>query len=442
MSQLSQSGRIVYVVAISQGNCYYAASGDTSWTTATNTTGDSPALNYTGVVFSTSANQKLYFADGVNWAYFDPSAGTINRWSATSGILPVDSDNNTPRLICTWRGRVVLSGLIKDPQNWFVSKVNDPTDFNYGDPAIPPTMAIAGNNAPQGLVGDVITSLCPYSDDVLLFFGDHTIYKMSGDPMENGHIDLVSDTIGGAWGICWCKDPYGTVYFLSNKMGIYSLRPDQQPQRISQAVEQLLVDLDSGTNNFRLLWDDRFQGLHVFISPLGAPATTTHLFYEQRTGAWWQDRFASTNYDPLACCVIDGNTPGDRVAVIGSWDGYVRTISPTATTDDGSAISSSVVVGPLVTENLDEILFKDLQGVLGETSGSVTWSAYVGASAEKALSSTAIATGTWAAGRNLTSLIRRSGHALYIKVTATNAWALEQVRSRVASQGKVRGRGR
>ncbi len=31
-----------------------------------------------------------------------------------------------------WRGRVILSGLFKDPCNWFMSAVADPeTDFDY-----------------------------------------------------------------------------------------------------------------------------------------------------------------------------------------------------------------------------------------------------------------------------------------------------------------------
>ena len=40
------------------------------------------------------------------------------------------------------------------------------------------------------LIGDTITSMCPYNDDILIFFGDHTIYMMRGDPLANGQIDL------------------------------------------------------------------------------------------------------------------------------------------------------------------------------------------------------------------------------------------------------------
>lgn len=464
--QNSQSGRVVTVVTVSQGNVIVANSGDTVWTPAINNSGENPALNFSGLMYSSANNQKLWFADGINYVYYDPSVNTVFPWvigvygptdpnviaglipvNTPKGVLPRDNLGNTPRLICTWRGRIVLSGLLNDPQNWFMSAVADPTNFDYSPPSISPTQAIAGNNAPQGFIGDVVTALVPYTDDVLVFGGDHTIYMMRGDPMAGGQIDLVSDSIGMAWGIPWCKDPYGTIYFVSNKTGIYTLVPGQQPQRISQAIEQLLLPIDTGNNSIRLIWNDRYQGLHVFITPLAAPAATTHFFYEQRTGAWWQDSFGNVNLNPLCCCTFDGNTPGDRAVLIGSWDGFVRTISPTAVDDDGTPIASKVTIGPILTENLDDMLLKDLQGILGQASGTVQYDIFVGPTAEAALASASAFTGTWSvnaltAGRNLTNFIRRSGHAIYIQLSSNVPWAMEQIRARIASLGKVRRRGK
>ncbi len=276
---------------------------------------------------------------------------------------------------------------------------------------------------------------------MLIFGGDHTIYLMRGDPMAGGQIDLVSDSIGMAWGIPWCKDPYGTVYFFSNRCGIYTLVPGQPPIRISQPIEQLVLNTDTGANSIRLIWDDRYQGLHVFISPLAAPAVTTHLFFEQRTGAWWQDELGSPNFDPIACCVFDGNLPNDRKALLGSWDGYVRSFGDTTPTDDGLPIISSVVLGPILSAELDEFLLKDLQAVLSEASGPVAYAVFVGRSAEGALASAPVAVGTWKASRNLNTHVRWSGHAVYVRITSSNQWALEQIRCRFAPTGKVRRRG-
>ena len=168
---------------------------------------------------------------------------------------------------------------------------------------------------------------------------------------------------------------------------------------------------------------------------------TTHFFYEQRSGAWWMDQFADKRHDPLCCVTFDGNRPQDRAALIGSWDGYVRSLSGSATKDDTIPIESEVVIGPLNTPDLDEILVKELQAVLGVTSGDVEYAIHSGATVEEALDNDAAASGTWNAGRNLSSLVRRAGHALYVRISSTDAWAMEQIRVRMAGTGKVRRRG-
>lgn len=442
MAQSSQASRVVSLVAVNGGNVYCANAGGTAWGLMPNNTAFSPPLNTSGVVRSAVNNQKLWFADGVHYAYFDPSVPGVQTWSAAQGVLPVDSAANTPRLICTWRGRTVLSGLLKDGQNWFMSAVNDPTNWNYFPTPVTSTQAVAGNNSALGLVGDVITALVPYNDDTLVCGGDHTTWIFNGDPMSGGQINNVSSTIGFAWGIPWERDPYGTIYFVSNKMGIYALEPGQgPPTRISQQIEQLLSPANTGSTLIRMLWDDPWQGLHVFVTPADAAAAATHFFWEQRTGAWWTDVFGNNNLNPLCCTTFDGNLPGDRHPLIGSWDGYVRTITPTATTDDGTAISCSVVVGPLLTKEMDDVLFKDIQAHLASgTVGSVSYAVFVGSTAEIALANPAASSGTWTAGRNLDNFVRSSGHAIWVQLTATTPWALESLRCCVAGKNKVRRR--
>jgi len=439
--QQSNSGRVVTLVGVSQGNIYYAPAGATSWTQASSAAGvGTPPLNFTGLLQQAVNNQLVYFADGTNWVYFNPSTGTASKWVASSGTLPVDSSGNTPRGIATWRGRTVLFGLLLDPQNWFMSAIGDPTNFNYSPTSQTSSQAIAGNNAPMGLLGDVINTFIPFSDDVAIVGCDHEIWMFAGDPADGGRLDLVSKSMGMAWGAPWCQDPLGNIYFVSNRMGIYTLVPGQQPQRISGPIESSILNIDTGLNGIRLFWSDRFQGVHVFITPLAAPAATTHFFYETQSQAWWEDEFANNNHNPLCGCVFDGNLAGDRVTLVGGWDGYVRSIDPTATTDDGTAINSEVWIGPILTPDLDDVMFKDLQAVLGETSGSVTVGVYVGPTAEAAAVSTAVATWTLNASRNFNYPIRRSGHALYVRITSSNPWTLETIRSRVQTSGKPRRR--
>ncbi len=438
--QSSQVGRNVVLTAVALGNVYYSLAGTNQWTPASNSTGST--LVTSGVVRSAANNQKLYFADGSNYLYFDPKTTppSVQSWTASAGSLPSNS-GNTPRLICTWRGRTVLSGIKTDPQNWFMSRVSDPTDFNYFPLAQDATQPIAGNNSTLGLVGDVVTGLVPIGDDVLVCGCDHTLWQFTGDPMAGGSIDNISWTIGMAWGNAWCIGPDGTLFFFSNKMGIYSIVPGQKPQRMSQQIDGDLASVDTGLNIIRLQWDDVWQGFHVWISLASAAAATMHFFYENRTGAWWKDVFGDNNLNPLCCVTYDGNLSGDRASLIGSWDGFVRTPTPANGSDDGIPIASSVVVGPLLTKDMDDVLLKDLQAILGLASGPVSYAVYVGATAEIALASVPVATGTWSIpGRNFNTHVRRSGHAVWIKLTATSQWSMEAIRARVAGKDKVRRR--
>lgn len=473
-AQTNSSGRVVTLVSVVQGNVYYALSGDKIWSPTVNTTSplSVPPLNFTGVVQSAVLNQVLWFADGVNWCCWSPLGATINAlvigvnsvatWvpgtadllgNPTTSVLPVDADGNTPRLIVNWRSRIVLAGLLLDPQSIFMSAVGDPTNFDYSPKFTSGNQAVALDPTSQsGYVGDVVTALIPYTDDILVIGGDHSLYMINGDPMSGGQVSLISDSIGMAFGNAWCKDPYGNIYFVSNKTGIYTLVPGQAPQRISQQIEQLLANVDTGLNTISLLWNDRFQGVHIFITPTSqstAQAVTddnvpdqpvTHLFYEQRTGAWWQDRFANPNHNPLCCLAFDGNAPGDRTPLIGSWDGYVRSIDPFATMDDGWPVNSVVIIGPILSQDMDDMKLYELQMVLGELSGTVNYEVLVGQTAEQALNSAPVASGVFQPGRNFSEYVRKSGHAIYISLSSSNPWTMEQIRMRIEGAGAVRRR--
>src|SRR4029077_19660192 len=127
--------------------------------------------------------------------------------------------------------------------------------------------------------------------------------------------------IGVAFGEAWCMDPYGNIYFISNRAGVYSLVPGQQPQRISQSIEPLLADIPIATKNMRLLWNDRAQGFHLFITTLASAAFDTHYFFDVRNNAWHQDQFGNVllnaqqygygNFNPISCVLMEGYTTSD-----------------------------------------------------------------------------------------------------------------------------------
>ena len=62
MVQASNSGRVVTLIAVSLGDVFIVNPGDTEWLPVVNNTGETPALNITGLMSSTSCIQSNGFA--------------------------------------------------------------------------------------------------------------------------------------------------------------------------------------------------------------------------------------------------------------------------------------------------------------------------------------------------------------------------------------------
>lgn len=437
--QKSESGRVVTAVAVSDGVLKFCDAGDTSWTTATNSSSTTPPLDDTRLNFGSACDGKLWYVDGINYRVFDPATGVVDDWVASAGSLPVDSDSRGARGVETWRGRIVLFAVIGAPQEWYMSRVGDPTDFEYAPPDPPgpaPDDPVSSATGPQGKVGDVVTAFIPFNDDVAFFGCSHSLYLLQGDPQDNGQISLVSDSIGIAFGRAWCKSPNGTVYFFSNKCGLYTLVPGGQPQRISQAIEQLVQDINTGTNRVTMAWNDRSQGVHVWITPIEGITATTHLFFEQRANAWFQDIYDKPTHNPLCACQFDGNNPEDRVVLIGSKDGVVRFLDPNAPNDDGRPIFSTIVFQPIISPGFDDMVITELQAVMGSDSGVVSYQILAGTTAEQALNQRKPSVaGKFKPGRNATDNVTTRSHVLYLQVTSEVQWRMEEFRMIVETGG-------
>src|SRR5690606_10169944 len=142
-------------------------------------------------------------------------------------------------------------------------------------------------------------------------------------------------------------------------------------------IDDLLGEVDVGANRIRLAWNDRERGVHVFITPY-AGGQTDHFYWCARTRSWWRDRLPNA-MNPMSVIVADGDAPGDRVLLLGGSDGDVRKWDPEAATDDGTAIDSYVVLGPMMPAGPDrETGYHDWRAVLASGSGSVGYEVFVG----------------------------------------------------------------
>ena len=315
-------------------------------------TGGSGALDSSSpFIQSATLFGQIFIIDGEKVVVYDPVADEVVDYIPTSsGELPP-----RPKLIAPWRGALVFARFDGDAHNWFITRRTDPFDVDVSPPVIDELQAVIGNDSRPGVVPDIINALIPISDDLLIFGGDHSIHRMTGDPMAGGVIDLVTDITGIAFGRAWCKDDLGILYFAGADSGVYRMLPGGLPELISLdtargiSVEERIRDIDQTTKLIKLAWDSRNQGVVLSIVPRGAPSATAtkHFFWERRGARWWEDKYSDGDHEPYSMLSVDNDLPDDRHLIIGNADGFVRKVVPTAKDDDGEPIDSKVVIGPI-----------------------------------------------------------------------------------------------
>lgn len=387
-------------------------------------------------VWEATLFQKSFLGNGRDYRVYDHRLQTLRAFEgSTRGDVPPRC-----RLGVAWRGRLVLARG-DDAHNWYMSAVADPFDWDFAPVIESATAAVAGNNSEAGEVPDLVNALIPWSDDLLLFGGDSSIWRMTGDPMVSGELHRVSDTTGVAFGLAWCKDPEQRVYFWGSRGGMYVATPDGGVQPLSEGrIHRRLQDIDLGRNQVRLVWNDVDQGVHAFIVPLDGAGEPYHYFWERKTGGWWSDQFAGPKLQVRATYLLDGDAPQDRRLLLGCADGRIRVWSETAMDDDGEAIRSTCLVGPIAPDTAGtEYRMVAVEPVLARDGGGCRVA--VGATPEADLP---YAMGSFAdlvAGRNGQVRLRARGANLWVEFQGTEyaqPWAVEDLSVYLARTGRKR----
>lgn len=322
-----------------------------------------------------------------------------------------------------------------------MSRAADVTDWDYGyDDISDPTRPVAGTVTDAGYVGNPILALVPFSDDFLLFGCEEQLWLLRGDPAGGGMIDALSREVGIIGPNTWCKLPDGAIAFLS-RSGIYAMRPgaESYPQPLSrELLPQELRDVDVVANAVSMAYDGRNRGIHLFITPSNGS-----------TGAHWFIDWVNKGLFPVA--VPDAMQPfcqhayaadlgENKTVLLGGYDGYVREYDDDEVDDDGTTLASYVAIGPLrLGAPGQNGILTELAGVLDEQSNDLTWEIMVGDTSEAAANSaSAKASGTWVAGFNPPSSPRLAAHAAKLKLSATDAWALESAHGTIRPGGRIR----
>jgi hypothetical protein len=220
-------------------------------------------------------------------------------------------------------------------------------------------------------------------------------------------------------------------------------------QQIKKRLEQIDLSRTLSGNLVRMTWDLKRRGLWVWITPYDDSKATTHYYWEARTDAWFPIQFDNPDHNPLAVHVFDGDSPDDRVILLGGRDGRIRYLDKNGTDDDGRAIENYVFLGPCPNKMLDDLMLEWMQPTFATDAGKVRYDVYVGPNAEDAFNGAfdrdgeavdGVIHGYFGGGRNPVAFVRQAGFAIYVKLSSTDAWALERLTIKYKSMGAVRRR--
>lgn len=351
-------------------------------------------------------------------------AGSVGNGAYSSGGKCTRLSGSRCALIAVWAGRIVLSGIESDPNNIFMSAVGDPFDFDYSPAVQTVQQAVAGSvTSGYGKNPDIVTALIPYTDDVLLIGGAHSIRRQLGNPAEGGINVSVTDITGIAYGKAWCQSPEGVIYFFGSRGGVYKIDPENGiPNRLTaMTIDERLADLDLDANIVTLLWDDRAMSARVYITPTDGSATT-HYVWDVRNESWWPFSYANAAHNPMSVHLMSGNAADERSLLEYGQDGYIRMVDVDSIADDGNPIESFVYIGPF-----SAMTFVEIAATLREGSNTVTWALCSASSLERALTAAPRLTGQIKAGRTASSWPRAFVEEGYMRLSATGPWALERL---------------
>lgn len=400
-------------------------------------------------ISATIAFGKWFIATGLEYLVFDPQPsvanpfGLVKPWiPTTSGILPPRG-----RLLCTWRGRVGIFRSPDDPHNFFFLRSGNPFDAKFDPSSQDPAQAFPGNLSRAGLPVDIPNALLDFSDDLCVIGCDHHLFRLTGNPLSGGDIDVLSDQVGMSFGRPFCKDPEGRAYFHGSDNGVHVITPDGRVDEIDvHQIRHELEKIDLSLYYVELFWNKHANGFHLFLFPYAAAAGTplTNWFWERKTAAWHPDNFGipgTTTRQPTAVMSYDGDLPQDRLVILAGENRKLWNLSPTARDDAGVPIYSKQTFGPFLPAGDCEFRFKGLEITLASDQDGCFYEFYVSDSPD--VMGDPISKGQLRPGMNPRLPSRAKGRYVWIvlsSMTRDHRWAFENASVEVARAGRPRAR--
>ena len=373
---------------------------------------------------------------------YDPIAGTLTRWVATTGLgnVPIGCP-----LVVTYRDRMVMAGPPVAPHSWYMSRQGDPLDWDYGADAGDAGRAVAGINTESGLLGDPIYALIASGDEYLIFGCENSMWVLRGDPTYGGGLQSLDRNIGIVDKGAYCHGPNGEVIFLSRD-GLYNVAPGgggaQSMSR--ERIPDELLRLDRAVFEINLAYDVINRGVIISVAGRANGGTVRNYWYDWETKGFFPESPALTSYDATSMLAFNATASSDTGVYHGCRDGYVRKHNRWATRDDDDAYSSYIDIGPIRSgTDYEDGYVHELVGVTSQDSSDVAFALYVGDHHEQAQeATTAFYSGTWdVQGRNYTHRPRARAGSFKIRVSngeTGKAWCFESIQATLGPGGTQR----
>lgn len=450
----SSQNRHQDLIVVADGTCYSVRSGalltlDTAWQTAAGDaiqTNAGDAIEWDSTVSATvnSAAERggvLYLVDSGLKAW-NPVSGVVSTVTASDGAIPTGA-----KYVCLYRDRLFLYG---EDHVWYCSRQGDVTDWGLSRDMGDVGRAIAGQIERAGRIGEPITAMIPNNDASLIIATRNGLWLLRGDPTD-GTMSMVSDEIGVISNTAWARSPQGVVAFLSND-GVYMVSSDGAPpiKWSADRVPDELRGVSTSTNTITMAYEARSGGFHLFVTP--STGDGTHWFLDLDKKAIWPVLF-SNEHQPLAAARIPSLVGDLSEIVVGCKDGVLRRFDDDAEDDDGVAISSHVLIGPvrMASDGMGDAVLSEIHGVLADNSGTVTWRVVPGESAEEATdaavagitlalagASPSYRKGAWMANRNKVEYPRVRGAWAIIWLESKSRWAYDSIAVKINQLGRLR----
>lgn len=341
--------------------------------------------------FLVAGQQKVFAVTTSGVTKIDPKTGQVDSLAASAGTIPTS---------CTfgaiYRDRLCLSG---QDNAIYMSRQGVYGDFDFGVDFSDQQRAIPFQLALSADVGARPTAMIPCMDAYLICATARSLWVVQGDP-TSGALRRISETVGIIGSKAWVKVD-GTIIFLSED-GLYQVQADGSgltPLTLN-AIPDELRDIDTSTTTVSLGWEQDRRAFHIYLRTAGG--SDTHWVYETVPQAFWPT-WLQDNHSPRVVCQHDGEL------LLAGGDGYIRKV--TGDNDDGAAITSHVVFGPIrlgIKGFYGRMI--NLHASLAAGGGQVNWRILTGDTAEEAADNAKTAIESFRSGASYSSLVKQSGN--------------------------------